>query len=54
MTQPDPLSPCLMTLIDALASQAARDYLTRQAAQNQAPAPERSNPPGLPPVDEAA
>ncbi|HEX7111402.1 MAG TPA: hypothetical protein VF216_03085 [Mizugakiibacter sp.] len=54
MTQPTAPHPALLSLIDALAAQAARDYLTRQAAQDNAPAPECSNHPGLPPVDEAA
>ncbi|MFK2904538.1 hypothetical protein ISP17_11230 [Dyella ginsengisoli] len=48
------LHPALAPLIEALARQAAQDYLTAQAAASNDPAGERSEPVALHPVDRAA
>jgi hypothetical protein len=48
------LSPALCRLIDALAEQAAADYLTEQAAQQRDSDTVRPNQVQLPNMDEAA
>lgn len=48
------LMPLHLTLIDALAQQAVADYLTAEAAQQQASEPERTDHVPLPQLDRAA
>lgn len=48
------LTPAHLTLIDALAEIAVADYLTAQAAEQQGPAGDRTEPVPLPEWDRAA
>lgn len=48
------LTPLHLQMIDALAAQAAQDYLTEEAASQQASEPDRADHVPLPAFDEAA
>lgn len=53
-TMSSELTPALRSLIDALAEQLVRDYLTPKPAQDGISGPDRSEPVPLHPVDRAA